>query len=96
MKHGFPKGNRKGQRGDGREAPLAAPFGNDRGAYRQVTGRLPETAIVQVAGTDPDGDAIARVATWDKALGPPPLILMHAELPGRPALAPGEKVLARL
>jgi ribonuclease R len=51
---------------------------------------------VQVTGTDPDGDAIARPVDWDTTAGPPPLILMQAELRGRPALAPGERVLARL
>jgi ribonuclease R len=57
---------------------------------------LPETAIVQVTGTDPDGDAIARPVDWTITDGPPPLILMQAEHRGRPALAPGERVLARL
>jgi ribonuclease R len=58
-------------------------------------GRLPETAVVAITGTDPDGDAVARPVGWD-AKGPPPLILMHPERPGRPALAPGDRVLARL
>jgi hypothetical protein len=31
-------------------------------------GRLPETAVVVVTGTNPDGDPIARPATWE-ALG---------------------------
>ena len=57
---------------------------------------LPETAVVQITGTDPDGDAIARPASWDSADGPPPQIFMAPEPPGRPALAPGERVLARL
>jgi len=52
--------------------------------------------VVQVTGTDPDGDAVARPASWDAANGPPPQIFMHPEPPGRPALAPGERVLARL
>jgi ribonuclease R len=49
-----------------------------------------------VSGTDPDGDAIARPATWDGADGPPPVVFMAAEPRGQPALAPGERVLARL
>jgi ribonuclease R len=57
--------------------------------------RLPETALVVVTGTDPDGDALARPASWPPG-SPPPLILMHPERPGRPALAPGDRVLARL
>jgi ribonuclease R len=51
--------------------------------------------IVQVTGSDPDGDAIARPVDW-KIPGPPPMILMAPEARGRPALAPGERVLARL
>ena len=59
------------------------------------TGRLPETALVVVTGTDPDGDPVARPVSWE-APGPPPLILMHPEKHGQPALAPGDRVLARL
>jgi ribonuclease R len=56
--------------------------------------RLPEMAVVEVFGTDPDGDPIARPVGWD---GPgKPVIYMHPEPRGRPALAPGERVLARL
>jgi len=51
---------------------------------------------VVVTGTDPDGDAIARPADWDTADGLPPVIFMAAEPHGQPALAPGERVLARL
>jgi ribonuclease R len=59
-------------------------------------GRLPETLVVRVTGTDTDGDALARPAEWQAGSGPPPVILMVPEPPGRPALAPGEQVLARL
>jgi len=58
--------------------------------------RLPDTAIVAVTGTDADGDAIARPVDWDVARGPAPTIFMAAEPRGQPALAPGERVLARL
>jgi ribonuclease R len=61
-----------------------------------AAGRLPETAVVQVVGTDPDGDALARPVMWERTDGPPPLIRMHPEQHGSPALAPGERVLARL
>jgi len=57
---------------------------------------LPETTIIQITGTDRDGDAIARPVAWKHEDGQPPLILMAPEPPGRPALAPGERVLARL
>jgi ribonuclease R len=58
-------------------------------------GKLPETTLVHITGTDPDGDPIGKPVGWD-APGPPPLILMHPEKPGQPALAPGDRVLARL
>jgi ribonuclease R len=58
--------------------------------------RRPDTAILIVIGTDADGDAIARPADWDPAKGPAPVVFMAAEPRGHPALAPGERVLARL
>ena len=70
----------------------AAPAGHRRFT---APGRLPESMIVQVTGTDPDGDALARPVGWEGE-GPPPLVLMLPEPRGRPALAPGERVLARL
>ena len=69
-----------------------APAGHRR---FEKPGRLPDSAIVQVTGTDRDGEAIARPVEW-KGEGPPPLVLMAAEPRGRPALAPGERVLAKL
>jgi ribonuclease R len=74
-----------------------APAGHRRFASpgRAVGDRLPETLVVQITGTDPDGDPLARPADW-QGEGRPPLILMAPEPRGRPALAPGERVLARL
>ena len=65
--------------------------------HRRFTapGRLPEAMVVQVTGTDPDGDAVARPVGW-QGEGPPPIVYMSAEARGQPALAPGERVLARL
>ncbi len=59
------------------------------------TSRLPAVTPVVITGTDEDGDAIARPLTWQDA-GPPPLILMGPEPAGSPALAPGQRILARL
>ncbi len=69
----------------------------ERAGNRRVRARgaLPEAAVVQITGTDPEGDAVGRPAGWEGD-GPPPLVLMAAEPRGRPALAPGERVLARL
>ena len=63
----------------------AAPAGHRR--FR-APGRLPEAMVVQVSGSDPDGDAIARPVAWEGD-GPPPLVLMAPARPGQPALAPG-------
>ncbi len=60
-----------------------------------VTGRLADAVVVRVTGTDPDGDAVARPVDWT-GQGPPPIVLMRPERRDSPALAPGERVLARL
>ncbi|MCE2564843.1 ribonuclease R family protein [Komagataeibacter sp. FNDCF1] len=66
------------------------------GARRfRVSDRLPESMVVQVTGTDADGDPVARPVQWDGE-GPAPVVFMHPELRGRAALAPGERVVARL
>lgn len=57
--------------------------------------RLPEIAPVEVTGTDPDGDPIARPLQW-QGEGRPPIIYMRPEPKGQPALTAGERVLARL
>ena len=64
---------------------------------KTIAAFLPETAIVLVTGTDPDGDAIARPVGWDGD-GPArrPSSSWPPEPRGQPALAPGERVLARL
>ena len=67
-----------------------------KGAPRGPAILLPETLVVQITGTDRDGDATARPVDWNFADGPPPQIVMNPEPKGRPGLAPGEKVMARL
>ena len=81
-RHGRPPISRRGRHDPGRKG------GRKDG--------LPETTVLQIIGTDPDGDARARPVSWSPDDGPPPLIVMAPEPPGRPALAPGERVLARL
>ena len=74
----------------------AAPAGHKRfTAPSRAHGHLPETTVILITGTDPDGDPIGRPLSWHGE-GPPPLILMHPEPAGRPALAPGDRILARL
>jgi ribonuclease R len=76
-----------------KEAGQAAPAGRKGIA---APDRLPDMTVVEVIGTDPDGDPIARPLQWDAALGPPPVIYMQREPRGQPALAPRARVLARL
>jgi ribonuclease R len=71
---------------------IIAPAGHRRFA---PPGRLPDAMVVQITGTDPDGDALARPVDWSGD-GQPPMVLMAPERRGEPALAPGERVLARL
>ncbi|MBB3174266.1 ribonuclease R [Endobacter medicaginis] len=66
------------------------------GARRfRAPGRLPEAAVVQITGTDRDGDPIGRPVEWEGE-GPVPMVLMAPEPRGRAALAPGQRVLAKL
>ncbi|WP_370643351.1 ribonuclease R [Roseomonas cutis] len=69
----------------------AAPSG--RRSLRHAAS-LPDTAIVEVFGTDPDGDPLARPVSWEGEGRP--LVYMHPEPRGQPALAPGDRVLAKL
>ncbi len=65
--------------------------------HRRFTppGHSTDAIVVRVTGTDPDGDAVARPVEWTGE-GPPPMVLMAPERRGQPALAPGERVLARI
>ncbi len=65
--------------------------------HRRFTppGRLPDACVVVVTGTDRDGDPVAKPVDW-QGEGPPPVVFMQPERRGLPALAPGERVLARL
>lgn len=58
-------------------------------------GSLPPVAVVVIIGPDMDGEIIARPMTWDEEIEPP-VIYMAPEKRGAPALAPGDRVLARL
>ncbi len=69
-----------------------APAGHKR--FTQP-GRLPDACVVVVTGTDRDGDPVAKPVDW-QGDGPAPVVFMQPERRGLPALAPGERVLARL
>ena len=80
-----------GRRGTDAEQPLPPA----RSSRTRTAGRLPEMAVVEIFGTDADGDPLARPVGWEGP-GRPPIVFMRPERAGQAALAPGERVLARL
>jgi ribonuclease R len=78
------------------EAEGAIARGRKRSYERP--GALPEVAVLEITGQDPDGELLARPQQWEHEQAPPQIIVV----PGRedeslgPALGPGERVLARL
>jgi ribonuclease R len=61
------------------------------------SGELPEVAVLEIVGQDPDGELLARPQRWEQPEAPPRIVIV----PGRdaepgPALGIGERVLARL
>lgn len=56
---------------------------------------LPERCVVEITGTDRDGDPMGRPVPWTQP-GRPPIVFMQPERRGHAALAPGARVLARL
>jgi ribonuclease R len=69
----------------------------ERGRGRRLArpASLPEVAVVEITGTDADGEVIARPLSW-RGDTPPPQIVMAPERRGTPALGPGDRVVARL
>ena len=62
--------------------------------YRPGRG-LPPVAVIEVIGTDADGELLARPANWPQDLPPPPIYLSPDRRSG-PAPGRGDRVLARL
>lgn len=80
----------------GKPAPRGSSGSAERETPRAAIAKLADTVVVRITGTDRDGDAVGRPVEWERAAGQPPMILMHPEKQGSPALAPGERVLVRL
>ncbi len=76
---------------------LAAEGLLDRQAKRKVAARgaLPAVAVIEVTGLDEDGELLARPAAWDSPEAPP-TIYLAPDKRSRAALAPGDRVLAKL
>ncbi len=64
-------------------------------AKTNIAQSLPERCLVEITGTDRDGDPLARPVGWDRDK-PMPIIFMRPERRGQPALAPGSRVIAKL
>ena len=71
----------------------------ERNARRRYTpaGGLPEVAVLEIIGQDPDGELLARPQHWDRPEQAPRILVVpgHDAIAG-PALGVGERVLARL
>ncbi|MGO8869444.1 MAG: ribonuclease R [Alphaproteobacteria bacterium] len=78
-----------------KELQQEGTLGRERGRRFGAPGRLPEVTLVEIAGTDADGELLARPLAWEGET-PPPRIYMAPERRGTPALGAGERVLARL
>ncbi len=78
-----------------REMELDGTLSKDRGRRLREAGNLPAVGVLIVGGLDDDGDRLARPVNWEGPADPPPIYLERQKR-GRPAPAPGERVLARL
>ncbi len=80
---------------------LEADGAVERGRNKRVAPpqALPEVAVLEISGVDPDGEAQARPLTWTGE-GAPPRIFLLPERKGAPPLAPllavGDRLLAKL
>jgi ribonuclease R len=70
--------------------------GNRKRGYVQP-GALPEVAVLEIFGQDPDGELLARPQHWESNEEPPQiLVVLGREAEAGPALGRGERILARL
>jgi ribonuclease R len=69
----------------------------ERGHQRRFArpGALPEVAVVEITGTDADGELVARPVAWEEE-GRAPRVFMASFRPGEPAVGVGDRVLCKL
>lgn len=91
-----------GLRGDDRQALKTilrelADDGHIERRHRRVAppGRLPPITVIEVTNLDDDGNLRARPVTWWED-APPPGIIVSQDPKVKPALGPGDRLLARL
>ncbi len=70
-------------------------LGNRRKGYTQP-GTLPEVAVLEITGTDVDGELVAQPQKWDSNEPVPSIIVVPAADAVGPALGRGERILARI
>lgn len=70
----------------------------DRGRKRKVSrpGSLPHAIIVEVTGTDTDGELIAKPIAWEGEGKPPRILLSDMRSGHGPAIGVGDRVLAKM
>ena len=78
-----------------RELTLDGSLQKGRGRRFTPPDHLPEVSVLVISAMDSDGELMARPANWDDAI-PLPSIFMAPERKGQPALAIGDRILARL
>lgn len=77
---------------------LEAEGAIEKGGGRRVAppASLGEVGVLLVTEIDADGETLARPVNWTDESNPPPRIYVQPEKRGHPALAPGERILAKL
>ena len=78
-----------------REMELDGTLKRDRGRRVADPGSLPPVMVVEITGTDKDGELMARPLAWEGKGEPPVITMAPDKRPGR-AVRPGDRLLARL
>ncbi|NQU62200.1 MAG: ribonuclease R [Rhodospirillales bacterium] len=78
-----------------REMTLAGDIDKGHGHKVHAKGTLPPVGVIEITGTDLDGEILARPLNWEGELEPPKIYLGPAR-DRHPAPGPGDRVLARL
>src|SRR5262245_4070298 len=92
---GIKGGDRIGLKAMLKEIAAEGSVERSRGRRLAQPSSLPEVGVLEITGTDADGELTARPLSWHHD-APPPKIIMAPERRGTPALGPGDRVVARL
>ncbi|HIJ37562.1 MAG TPA: ribonuclease R, partial [Rhodospirillaceae bacterium] len=78
-----------------RELEKSGDIERGRGKRFGQMGALPESAVLEICGTDADGSFLAKPLGWTVE-GTPPRIVMAPARRGEPSFSIGDRLLARL